>query len=87
MGEPFRSQAGKLREAVKEVIVSVLNTRPELNTGGGTSDGRFLAPLGTEVLELGLVNATIHQIDERTPIADLDNLYTTYYEIIRQILV
>ena len=87
MGEPFRSQAGKLREAVKEAIVSVLNTRPELNTGGGTSDGRFLAPLGTEVLELGLVNATIHQIDERTPIADLDNLYTTYYDIIRRILV
>jgi succinyl-diaminopimelate desuccinylase len=87
MGEPFRSQPGRLREAVKEAVVSVLNTRPELNTGGGTSDGRFLAPLGTEVLELGLVNTTIHQIDERTPVADLDHLYTTYYEIIRRILV
>jgi succinyl-diaminopimelate desuccinylase len=87
MGEPFHSQPGKLREAVKEAVVSVLNTRPELNTGGGTSDGRFFAPMGTEVLELGLVNATIHQIDERTPIADLDRLYTTYYDILRQILV
>jgi len=87
MGEPFRSQPGKLREAVNEAVVSVLNTRPELNTGGGTSDGRFFAPLGTEVLELGLVNTTIHQIDERTPIADLDRLYTTYYEVIRRIMV
>ncbi len=87
MGEPFRSQPGKLREAVQEAVVSILNTRPEMNTGGGTSDGRFIAPLGTEVLELGLVNTSIHQIDERTPIADLDRLYTTYYEIIRRILV
>ena len=87
MGEPFRSEPGKLREAVQEAVVSVLNTRPELNTGGGTSDGRFFAPLGTEVLELGLVNTTIHQIDERTPVADLDHLYTTYYDIIRRILV
>jgi succinyl-diaminopimelate desuccinylase len=85
LGEPFRSQPGKLREAVTDAVVSVLNTKPELNTGGGTSDGRFFAPLGTEVLELGLVNSTIHQIDERTPIADLDNLYTTYYDIIQRI--
>ncbi len=87
MGEPFRSPAGKLREAVTGAVGSVLNTRAELNTGGGTSDGRFIAPLGTEVLELGLLNTTIHQIDERTPIADLDQLYTTYYDIIRRILV
>ncbi len=86
MGEPFRSPAGKLREAVKEVLTSVLNISPDLNTGGGTSDGRFIAPLGTEVLELGLINTTIHQIDERTPIADLDALSTTYHEIIRYIL-
>ena len=87
MGEPFRSQPGKLREVVQEAVVSILNTRPELNTGGGTSDGRFFAPLGTEVLELGLVNTSIHQIDERTPVADLDRLYTTYYEIVRRVLV
>jgi len=86
-GEPFRSQPGKLREAVSEAVTSILKTEPELNTGGGTSDGRFFAPLGTEVLELGLVNTTIHQIDERTPVADLDRLQTTYYDIIRRILV
>ncbi len=86
-GEPFRSQPGKLREAVTEAVISVLNTMPELNTGGGTSDGRFIAPLGTEVVELGLVNTTIHQIDERTPIADLDRLNATYYDIIQRILL
>lgn len=87
MGEPFRSQPGKLREAVREAVVSVLNTRPRTNTGGGTSDGRFFAPMGTEVLELGLVSTTIHQIDERTPIADLDRLCTVYHDIIRRIIV
>ena len=85
MGEPFRSQPGALREAVVGAIEELLGLSPELNTGGGTSDGRYIAPLGTEVLELGLINTTIHQIDERTPIADLDRLYATYYDIIRRI--
>ncbi len=87
MGKPFRCQAGKLRKAVTEAVISVLHTEPQLNTGGGTSDGRFFAPLGSEVLELGLVNTTIHQIDERTPIADLDRLNATYYDIIRRIFL
>jgi succinyl-diaminopimelate desuccinylase len=86
-GEPFRSKPGKLREAAVGAVRSVLNTEPELNTGGGTSDGRFFAPLGTEVLELGLVNTTIHQIDERTSISDLDRLYATYCDIIQRILL
>ena len=60
---------------------------PDLNTGGGTSDGRFIAPLGTEVLELGLVNSTIHQVDECTPLADLDCLCATYQDIIRRIFL
>ena len=86
MGEPFRSQPGKLRDAVTEAVKSVLNIKPDLNTGGGTSDGRFFASLGTEVLELGLINTTIHQIDERTPITDLDRLQATYYDIIKRII-
>jgi succinyl-diaminopimelate desuccinylase len=45
-----------------------------------------MAPLGSEVVELGLVNSTIHQVDERTPVADLDRLFATYYDIIRRIL-
>ena len=86
MGEPFRSPAGKLREAVVGAVQDILGQTPELNTGGGTSDGRYIAPLGSEVLELGLLNTTIHQVDERTPVADLDRLYATYYDIIRRIL-
>ncbi|MBT8047576.1 MAG: succinyl-diaminopimelate desuccinylase [Xanthomonadales bacterium] len=86
MGEPFRSPAGKLREAVIGAVGDILHQSPELNTGGGTSDGRYIAPLGTEVLELGLLNTSIHQVDERTPVADLDRLYATYYDIIRRIL-
>jgi succinyl-diaminopimelate desuccinylase len=86
MGEPFRSEPGKLREAVVGAVGEVLGVTPELNTGGGTSDGRYMAPLGSEVIELGLINSTIHQVDERTPVADLDRLYATYYDIIRRIL-
>jgi len=86
MGEPFRSKAGKLREAVVAAIEELLNCSPELNTGGGTSDGRYIAPLGSEVLELGLINTTIHQIDERTPIADLDRLQAVYQNILHRLL-
>ena len=87
MGDPFRSPAGKLRTAVVEAIEALLGVTPELNTGGGTSDGRYIAPLGTEVLELGLLNTTIHQVDERTPVADLDRLYATYYDSIRRLIL
>jgi succinyl-diaminopimelate desuccinylase len=87
MGEPFRSPAGKLRQAVVGAVEDILGQSPDLNTGGGTSDGRHMAPLGSEVVELGLVNATIHQVDERTPVADLDRLFATYYDIIRRILL
>jgi succinyl-diaminopimelate desuccinylase len=86
MGEPFRSRPGKLREAAVAAVRELLNVSPILNTGGGTSDGRYIAPLGSEVLELGLINSSIHQIDERTPVADLDRLYATYYDIIRRVL-
>jgi succinyl-diaminopimelate desuccinylase len=86
MGEPFRSQAGKLREAVVGAVKDILGQSPDLNTGGGTSDGRYMAPLGCEVLELGLLNSTIHQVDERTPVADLDRIYATYYEVIRRLI-
>ena len=87
MGEPFRSPAGKLRQAVTEAVQEILHQTPDLNTGGGTSDGRYIAPLGTEVLELGLINQTIHQVDERTPVADLDRLFATYYDIARRIIL
>ncbi len=84
LGEPFRSPPGRLREAVTGAVREVLGVEPELNTGGGTSDGRYMAPLGCEVLELGLLNTTIHQVDERTPVADLDRLHAAYYDILRR---
>jgi succinyl-diaminopimelate desuccinylase len=86
-GEPFHSKPGKLRAATLAACREVLGVEPDLNTGGGTSDGRFIAPLGTEVLELGLVNATIHKIDECTPVADLGRLAATYHDIIRRIFL
>jgi len=85
-GEPFRSEPGKLRIAVIEAVRQELGVEPELNTGGGTSDGRFIAPLGTEVLELGLLNETIHQVDENTSTGDLDALSRVYGRIIKELL-
>jgi succinyl-diaminopimelate desuccinylase len=85
-GEAFRSEAGKLRSAVVESIRQELAVEPELNTGGGTSDGRFIAPLGTEVLEFGLRNESIHKLDENTSVDDLDALSRAYYRIVKKIL-
>ena len=80
-GDPFRSKAGGLRVATLEAIQQELGMRPELNTGGGTSDGRFMAPLGTEVLEFGLLNESIHKVDENTSIDDLESLHRVYKRI------
>ena len=85
-GEPFRSAAGALRTAVIEALQNELGIQPDLNTGGGTSDGRFIAPLGTEVLELGLLNTSIHKIDENTSVDDLDALARVYKHIMTRIL-
>ena len=86
LGEPFRSEAGNLRMAVVDAIAQELKLQPELNTGGGTSDGRFMAPLGSEVVELGLLNSSIHQVDEHTPVDDLDALARVYKRIMMRIL-
>jgi len=85
-GEPFRSAAGTLRSAVIDALQNELGVQPDLNTGGGTSDGRFIAPLGTEVLELGLLNKSIHKIDENTAVDDLDALTRVYKHIMTRIL-
>jgi len=85
-GDPFRSEAGRLRAAAVAAIHGELGIEPELNTGGGTSDGRFIAPLGSEVIELGLCNQSIHKIDEHTPTADLEALARIYNRIMRQVL-
>ncbi len=63
-----------------------LTTKTELSTAGGTSDGRFIAPTGAQVVELGPVNATIHKVDECVNIEDLDTLSNIYYDILRRLL-
>ena len=85
-GEPFRSKAGDLRIALVGAIQNELGIEPELNTGGGTSDGRFIAPLGTEVLEFGLLNASIHKVDENTATDDLEALSRVYQRIMVSLL-
>jgi succinyl-diaminopimelate desuccinylase len=85
-GDPFRSEAGGLRTAVIEAIQHELDVQPELNTGGGTSDGRFIAPLGTEVLEFGLLNESIHKVNENTSTDDLEALSRVYNRVMTQLL-
>jgi len=85
-GDPFRSEAGELRTAVVQAIGDELGIRPDLNTGGGTSDGRFIAPLGTEVLEFGLLNESIHKVNEKTPVDDLDSLARVYKRVMSSVL-
>ena len=85
-GEPFLTEPGRLIEAVGDAVESVAGRRPELSTAGGTSDGRFVAPTGAEVVELGPVNATIHSIDERVLVADLDRLSEMYERVIERLL-
>jgi succinyl-diaminopimelate desuccinylase len=86
-GEPFHSpQGGKLREAVISAGREVCGIEPEPSTGGGTSDGRFIAPLGAEVVEIGPVNATIHKVDECVALEDLQRLPELYLDIIERML-
>ncbi|MGV6818220.1 MAG: succinyl-diaminopimelate desuccinylase [Thiotrichales bacterium] len=85
-GQPFLTAAGKLVEAIREGIRSVTGRETELSTAGGTSDGRFIAPTGAEVVELGPLNATIHQIDEHVSIEDLDILSKIYEQILQRLL-
>ena len=85
-GEPFRSPPGALTDAVVATIEAQLGVSPDRNTGGGTSDGRFLAPLGAEVIEFGVSNATIHQIDERVACSDLEALADAYGAIANHVL-
>lgn len=77
-GGPFLTRPGTLVDAVRAAVREHTGTEAELNTGGGTSDGRFIAPTGTQVVELGPVNATIHKIDECVRVADLDTLSRVY---------
>ena len=86
-GEPFLTEPGRLIETVSAAVETVAGYRPELSTAGGTSDGRFIAPTGAEVVELGPVNASIHRIDEHVLVDDLDRLSEMYEGVIERLLV
>jgi succinyl-diaminopimelate desuccinylase len=72
--------------AAKNAIRNVTGRETELSTSGGTSDGRFIAPTGAQVLELGVLNASIHQIDEHVNVADLEPLAEIYEQILEGLL-
>ena len=84
-GQAFLTAEGKLVEAAVASILEVTGIETELSTAGGTSDGRFIAPMGTQVVELGPVNATIHQVDENVNIADLDVLTSIYQTLLAKL--
>jgi succinyl-diaminopimelate desuccinylase len=85
-GEPFLTEPGILMRAVEEAVVAVTDRAPRFSTTGGTSDGRFIAPTGAQVIELGPVNATIHKVDEHVRVADLDRLGEMYEGILDRLL-
>ena len=85
-GQPFLTPAGELVAAARHGIQAAAGITTELSTSGGTSDGRFIAPTGAQVVELGPVNATIHQTNECVNIAELDRLSAIYEEILKQLL-
>ncbi len=85
-GQPFLTGGGKLVEATQNAIKNITGLDTELSTSGGTSDGRFIAPTGAQVIELGPVNATIHKVNECVRAADLETLSNIYYEMMVQLL-
>jgi len=86
-GAPFLTQEGELIRAVKESIKESCGYETKLSTSGGTSDGRFIAPSGAQVVELGHVNATIHKINECIKITNLDKLSQIYQDILKKLLI
>jgi succinyl-diaminopimelate desuccinylase len=86
-GLPFLTADGKLVDAAKHAIKSVCDIDAELSTAGGTSDGRFIAPTGAQVVELGPVNESIHKIDENINILELDKLTEIYLNILKRLLI
>ncbi|MDR7099216.1 succinyl-diaminopimelate desuccinylase [Lysobacter niabensis] len=85
-GEPFHTPEGPLRAAARDVLEKFGGGAPEESTGGGTSDARFIAPLGTQCIEIGPVNASIHKVDEHVAVADLERLPDLYLELIEKVL-
>ena len=85
-GEPFFTPEGPLRSAAREVLAKFAGEAPEESTGGGTSDARFIAPLGAQCIEVGPVNASIHKVDEHVSVAELEALPDLYLALIERLL-
>lgn len=85
-GLPFLTEGGPLVEAARNAIREVVGIETELSTSGGTSDGRFIAPTGAKVLELGPINATIHQVDEHVSVSELEQLSEIYERMLISLL-
>lgn len=86
-GEPFYTPEGPLRAAARDVLARFSGSTPEESTGGGTSDARFIAPLGAQCIEIGPVNASIHKVDENVRVADLEALPDLYLALIEKLLL
>ncbi|MFT4179074.1 MAG: succinyl-diaminopimelate desuccinylase [Thermomonas sp.] len=86
-GEPFHTPEGPLRSAARDVLAQFSGATPEESTGGGTSDARFIAPLGAQCIEIGPVNASIHKVDEHVRVADLERLPDLYLALVERLLV
>ena len=86
-GDPFYTPEGPLRAAARSVLGRYCGGAPEESTGGGTSDARFIAPLGAQCIEIGPVNATIHKVDENVSVADLERLPGLYRELVERMLL
>jgi succinyl-diaminopimelate desuccinylase len=85
-GKPFLTRRGRLTDELSAAIKEFTGIEPELSTSGGTSDGRFIAPLGADVIEFGPINATIHKMNEQVSADDLDVLSKIYERVIQKIL-
>jgi succinyl-diaminopimelate desuccinylase len=85
-GLPFYTPPGRLSAVVGEAVSAVVGRTPTLSTGGGTSDGRFIAPMGAEVIELGVINRTIHQINEQVRVEEIGLLTCAYRGILERLL-
>ncbi len=86
-GNPFLTAEGTLVEATKSAIKEVVGLETELSTAGGTSDGRFIAPTGCDVVELGVGNASIHKVNERVRVDDIIKLSQIYQRILEKVLL
>ncbi|KAF1718976.1 succinyl-diaminopimelate desuccinylase [Pseudoxanthomonas wuyuanensis] len=86
-GEPFYTPEGHLRATARAVLAEFCGAEPEESTAGGTSDARFIAPLGAQCIEIGPVNASIHKVDEHIDVAELDALPGLYQALLQRLLI